>query len=117
MILRNNLKEEKKRLELLIDKGKKYHEEEFQNKRNYLPAMWKTFKKIVSVKNNCKHMHGDSLRERDEGFNMHFATTGKHAYEKHEICMLLKLLTKEFTLQMKVPTVLDLILWNAILSF
>ena len=85
-LLRQNYKEQKKKVKTLIDTSRKeYYRGEFQRNKHDISASWKIAKKVLYNVNNsnlqiseCK----EDLTSKADSFNEFFANVGKDTYEK-----------------------------------
>ena len=81
MILRNNYKEQKKKVNSLINSSRKeYFREEFRKNKNDITASWKIAKKVISNDSTRKEsmpQSKDDLATRAESFNKFFSDVGR----------------------------------------
>ena len=85
-LLRENYKEQKKKVNSLINESRKdYFREEFRKNKNDIAASWKIAKKAIS--NDCNRktttpQNKDTLATRAESFNEFFSNVGKLTFDK-----------------------------------
>ena len=84
--LRDEYKEQKRKVKSEINKGRKsYYREEFNRNKNNISGSWKTVKNMLGDNNDKFDLTAESkenLIAKAEKFNEYFANVGKSTYEK-----------------------------------
>ena len=85
-LLRENYKEQKKKVNSLIRESRKeYFREEFRKNKNDITASWKIAKKVISSDSSRKMpilQNNDNLTTKADSFNEFFSNVGKATYDK-----------------------------------